>query len=275
MIINIIIIMFIMIFVNKYKIYKIYLFLSLHLNNIKQIIIWCKILGYITINIFNVLYWNCSQEVLLFTTNIFVNYIFENNLSTKVLSSYMGKETENNLITNIDNTQIVISQSTVNSLSNINEISNELELASIESGDSDNSDNEHSNKIENNFRNKMANINFTNFNLELNLEVKYEYLKYKFYLKGIDHNLPYLEWFINLLNNNDGNKTNIDNIIETNLNHILKIERDSKLNNLAFFRNKPFLINKLDNSPLTYPNIIPVFKGNSIYGEEEKIENTK
>jgi hypothetical protein len=272
MIINIIIIMFIMIFVKKYKIYKICLFVSLHLynNNIKQIINLCKLLGFITINIFNVLYWNCSQEVLLFTTNNFVNYIFEINLSTKILTSYMGKETENNLITNIESSQIVSSQSTVNPLSNINEISNELELARIESGDSENSDNENSNKIEKNIRNKMANINFTNFNLELNLEVKYEYLKYKFYLKGIDHNLPYLEWFINLLNLSDGNQTNIDNIIENNLNHILKIERDSKLNNLAFFRNKPFLINKLDNSPLTYPNIIPVFKGNSIYGEEEK-----
>jgi hypothetical protein len=57
MIINIIIIIFIMIFVKKYKIYRICLFVSLHLyNNIKQIIIWCKILELITINIFNMLY---------------------------------------------------------------------------------------------------------------------------------------------------------------------------------------------------------------------------
>ena len=275
MIINIIIIIFIMFFIKNYIRYKNFIFLTLQLNNIKQIINRCKILGFITINICNVLYWYISQEVLLFSSNNIVNSLFKDNLSTTVLSSYKGKETEINLNKNINSSQIVISPSTVNSLSNMNEISNEQELARIESGDSDNSDNEISNNIEKFLRNKMANLNFTNFNLELNLEVKYEYLKYKFYLKGLDCNLPYLEWFINLLNNSDGNKTNIDNIIENNLNHILKIERDSKLNNLAFFRNKPFLINKLDDSPLAYPNIIPIFKGNSIYGEEDKIEYTK
>jgi hypothetical protein len=187
----------------------------------------------------------------------------------------MDKETQNNLITNIDNSQIGSSQPTVNSFSNINEISIDLDLENIESGDSDTSDNERSNKIEKNLMNKMANINFTNFNLDLNLEAKYEYLRFKFFNKGIDHNIPYLEWFINLLHKSDGNKTNIDNIIEKNLNHILKIERETKLNNLAFFRTKPFLINKIDKSPMAFPNIIPVFKGLSIYGEEDKIEEKK
>lgn len=42
-----------------------------------------------------------------------------------------------------------------------------------------------------------------------------------------------------------------------------------KLNNLAFFRNKPFLINKIDNSPLAFPSVIPIFKGLSIYGEDD------
>jgi hypothetical protein len=73
----------------------------------------------------------------------------------------------------------------------------------------------------------------------------------------------------------DGNKTNIENLIEINLNQILKIERETQLNNLAFFRNSPFLINKIDNSPIAFPKIIPVFKGLSIYGEEDIIEDKK
>jgi hypothetical protein len=77
------------------------------------------------------------------------------------------------------------------------------------------------------------------------------------------------------LNQTDGHKTNIDQKIEFNLNHILKMERDSQLNNLAFFRNKPFLMNKFDHSPIALPKIIPVFKGLAIYGEEDLIEEKK
>jgi len=251
------------------------LFLRLPLYKIKHIINWCKIFGFISINIIK--FFNCkiSAEEFLLNLNYYYNNLFESLHPTKVLSSYMDKETQKNLITNIDNSQIGSSQPTVNYVSNINEVSNDLELENIESGASDTSENERSNNIEKNLINKMANINFTNFNLDLNLEAKYEYLKFKFYSKGIDHNIPYLEWFINLLHKSDGNKTNIDKIIETNLNHILKIERETKLNNLAFFRTKPFLINKIDNSPLAIPNIIPVFKGLAIYGEEDNIEEKK
>ena len=275
MLVNIIIISFIMIFLNKYKLYKIWLFLSLPLNKIKPIINRCHIFGFISINIIKFLNCNSSAEVFLFNLIYSYNNLFESLQPTKLLSSYLGKETPNNLITNIDNSQIGSSQSTVNSVSNINEVSNDLELDNIESGTSDTSENERSNNIEKNLINKMANIKFSNFNLELNLEAKYEYLKFKFYSKGIDHNIPYLEWFINLLTKTDGNKTNIDKIIETNLNHILKIERESKLNNLASFRTKPFLINKIDNSPLAFPNLIPIFKGLAIYGEEDNIEDKK
>lgn len=52
----------------------------------------------------------------------------------------------------------------------------------------------------------------------------------------------------------------MDDLIETNLNSIQKIERNAQLNNHAFFRIKPFLLNKTDRSPIAYPDTIPVSK---------------
>jgi hypothetical protein len=138
-----------------------------------------------------------------------------------------------------------------------------------ELSDNENSDKELPDNSEIILIKNSANINFTNFNQDLNIENKYNYLKLKFYNKGLDYNLPFLDWFINLLSNTDGNKINIDKIIDLNLNHLLKIDREVKLNNLAFFRNKPFLINKYDNSPLAYPSVIPIFKAFSTYGIED------
>ena len=67
MLVNIIIIIFIMIFFNKYKLYKIFLFLILPLYNIKHLINWCKIFGFIFMNIFKFL--NCSLSAEDFLLN--------------------------------------------------------------------------------------------------------------------------------------------------------------------------------------------------------------
>lgn len=180
----------------------------------------------------------------------------------------MGNDAQTILFTNNDNSQPSNYHQPLIYENSDNYISSENLLNKIDTSESDISDNEISNNLENEvIINNIGNIKFSDFNQELNLEEKYHYLKYKFYNKGIDHNIPYLDWFINLLDKTEGNKTNIDNIIEFNLNQILKMERDTQLNNLAFFRTKPFLINKFDHSPIAYPNIIPVFKGLSIYDE--------
>jgi hypothetical protein len=185
----------------------------------------------------------------------------------------LGNESTNNVIRFEDN-----SQSSSSHLSLINANSNkelliedmkELEKVSSDTSDNENSDEEFLDNKEIKLIQSYANIHFTNFNQDFTIEDKYNYLKLKFYNKGLDYNLPFLDWFINLLLNTDGNKINIDKIIDLNLNHILKIERETKLNHFAFFRNKPFLLNKFDNSPLALPSVIPTFKGFSKYGDED------
>nr|YP_009739434.1 hypothetical protein [Tricholoma saponaceum]QIC20278.1 hypothetical protein [Tricholoma saponaceum] len=268
-IINFIIIFFIMIFLYNYKLYTFFLVISLILPvyniNIKQLIKSCKLFGFFSINLLKILNCGLSPENILLLFNDHFNTIVISKISTH---SFMGNETQTIITTNNEPSQPSQPSSSHQSLIYSNSdkdiaIDNNLDIS-----ENDNSDKDRSN-------NQIANIKFTDFNKELNLEEKYDYLKEKFDRKGIDHNIPYLDWFINLLNQTDGHKTNIDQKIEFNLNHILKMERESQLNNLAFFRNKPFLMNKFDHSPIALPKIIPVFKGLSIYGEEDIIEEKK
>jgi len=278
-IINLMIIFIIMIFLYNYKIYTFFLVISLILPvyniNIKQLIIWCKIFGFISINLLKILNCGLSPENILLLFNGHFNIFFEFFISKFSTHSFMGNETQTIISTNNDPSQPSSSQLPLTYSNSDKDIAIDIKLDKLDTSESDNSDNERSNKIEINQLNNLANIKFTDFNQDLNLEEKYDYLKHKFYNKGIDHNIPYLDWFINLLNQTDGHKTNIDQKIEFNLNHILKMERDSQLNNLAFFRNKPFLMNKFDHSPIALPKIIPVFKGLAIYGEEDLIEEKK
>nr|YP_009517284.1 RNA polymerase [Tricholomella constricta]AYE93422.1 RNA polymerase [Tricholomella constricta] len=101
-----------------------------------------------------------------------------------------------------------------------------------------------------------TNTNIFNFNT-LSLNEKYEYIKLKFFNKAIEPNLPFLNWFIQLLVNTDGSQNNVDQIIETNLNALQKIEREAHLNSHSFTRIRPFLINKTDTSSTQIPNIVP------------------
>lgn len=283
---NLMIIFIIMISFYNYKIYKFLYIIRkiLPVQNMKLINKWCKIFGFISINILKVLNSGLSVEEILLICNFNFNKIFEFYLSN-VIMQFMGNETQN--ITNSDNYNSststshnsLISSNKDNSINFLLDQNHKNETDSSDSSDSSDS-NESSDKLfKKEFQNKefkkLDFVNFSDFNKDFNLEDKYLYLKKKFYNKGIDHNIPFLDWFVNLLNKSDGTKTNIDNIIEKNLNHIVKIERETQLNNLAFFRNKPFLINKFDNSPIAYPNIIPVFKGLTIYGEEDIIEEKK
>lgn len=244
----------------------------LQVYNFQYLIKGCKFFAFISINLLKIFYIGISPESLLFIVNAQFYKFFDICISNISIQSFMGNETQTSLITISDNSQPSSSHQTLTYSNSDKNLSNEILLDKIDTSDSDISDNEISKYIENNELNNIDKIKFTDFNLDLNLEEKYLYLKYKFYNKGIDHNIPYLDWFINLLIKTDGSKTNIDNIIEINLNHISKMEKENQLNNLAFFRTKPFLINKFDLSPIAFPNIIPVFKGLSIYGEEDLIE---
>jgi hypothetical protein len=104
-----------------------------------------------------------------------------------------------------------------------------------------------------------TNTNVFNFNT-LNLNEKYEYIKLKFFNKALEPNIPFLDWFIQLLANTDGSQNNVDQVLETNLNHIQKIQREAQLNSHSFSRIRPFLINKIDTSANQIPNIVP-YKG--------------
>lgn len=274
-IVNLMIIFIFMICLYNYIIYIFFIVINLILPvyNFKLLFKWCKIFGFISINILKILNIGLSPENLLFILNGQFNKIFEFFLSNISLQSYMGNDTQTILFTNNDNPQSSTYHQPLINANSDKYMSSENLLNKIDTSESDISENDISNNLENEvIINNIGNIKFSDFNQELNLEEKYHYLKYKFYNKGIDHNISYLDWFINLLDKTEGSKTNIDNIIEFNLNQILKMERDTQLNNLAFFRTKPFLINKFDHSPIAFPNIIPVFKGLSIYDEEDIIE---
>jgi len=61
-----------------------------------------------------------------------------------------------------------------------NDVKIEME---IDTKESDSSDNDSSNNIEDNLMNNIENIHFTDFNVELNLETKYQYLQSNLIIK--------------------------------------------------------------------------------------------
>lgn len=268
-IINIMTIFIIMLNYYSNNLYKIYFIIRIKFSviNLMQLIKWFKFCGFIFVNILKLLNSGLSPEDLLILFSY--NKNIESFLPTNIMQTFMDKESQNKLITKFDISKPSSSHQSLiySNYNKDNLIENYLE--NIDTSEGDKSESDTSNNIEINLNNNINNINFNNFNLELNLEDKHKYLIDKFYNKGIDSNLPLLDWFIKLLVKSDGSKNNIDKLIETNLNHILKIEREAQLNHYGFFRNKPFLINKTDNSPIAIPSIIPVFKGISNYGEEE------
>ena len=126
--------------------------------------------------------------------------------------------------------------------------------------DNDLSDNENYSDHEiNPFKDKIK--KFNNFN-ELNNDEKLCYLKSKYYDKGLDHNHHILDWFVKSIDSNTNReKVQVDNYIETNLNILLKLSRDTALKSHSFIRINPFL--KTFNGPLVYPYVIPQSKYSS------------
>lgn len=266
---NFIFLIILLIFINKYKLI---ISLMLPLYKLKNLINGCKFIFLILYYIFN-LFNIGGDDILLIFNNPKINNILETKLSNKIRLLIMGEEEEDNILTNYNKSQLSISsqpQERTNYLFNSGsnskvDIITELNTQNIDISDKDIIEDDYD--IDESFK---TNVNldlikdFTvpgfNFNSDLNLEEKHLYIKNKMCLKGMEPHFSILVWFTSKLDETDGSKSNIDKLIESNLNSLLKIERDAKLNNLAFFRNKPFLMNKIYNSPLTYPNVIPVFK---------------
>lgn len=112
-------------------------------------------------------------------------------------------------------------------------------------------------KILNNTGNPSELLKISNFH-SLNLAQKYDYIQAKFYQKGIDFNDPSVEWVIEKINKTDGTMTSVDNTINSNLNSILKIEREAKLNSHSFKRIRPFLLGRdYCSSPTQMPDTVP------------------
>nr|AYE93322.1 hypothetical protein C0992_000007 [Termitomyces sp.] len=102
-----------------------------------------------------------------------------------------------------------------------------------------------------------AMLKISNFH-SLNQALKYDYIQAKFYQKGIDLNGPSLDWIIEKINKTDGTMTSVDNAINSNLNSIIKIEREAKLNSHSFKTIRPFLLGKdYSSSPTQMPNTVP------------------
>jgi len=106
---------------------------------------------------------------------------------------------------------------------------------------------------------------FNNFNTDLSWEEKDYYFRIKFYIKGLDYNESWLDTLSKLLLETDGTPANVDKLIDSNLNHVLKLHREAQLNHLGFIRNKPFLITHADKIPLVSPHVIPISNASNIY----------
>ena len=111
------------------------------------------------------------------------------------------------------------------------------------------------------FLNKAGNstelLKIPNFFHTLELTQKYDYIQTKFYQKGLDFNVPSLDWIIEKINKTDGSMASVNSTIDNNLNSILKIEREAKLNSHSFKTIRPFLLGKDYSSPNQIPNTVP------------------
>jgi len=118
----------------------------------------------------------------------------------------------------------------------------------------------------------MKPIYFENFK-NLSQKEKFNYIYQKMYNKAIDPNKYLIEWLINsTLNNTNGNKLEIDNYIEINLNKIQKNERESQLMSHAFERTRPYPITRIDPSPHAFPVYMPMKKDMDDWDSQELID---
>jgi hypothetical protein len=201
-------------------------------DNLKNIILnWLKILKFILPLILNISTIDLENFKFLFSFNNYLNFFNNDNNS-------------NNVIINSNDNQV-----------NINEDNNNRSRSnSLSSNSSDNSNcSDSSNLSSKSFLKKE--IKFLDYK-DLSQEDKIDFLKQKFYLKGLDYN-PYLLNYLSdtLLKNTNGSNLDVNNYLNKDLNILSKNLIEARLNNHGFFRVKPFLIHK--KYDLSYPNVIP------------------
>jgi hypothetical protein len=94
-------------------------------------------------------------------------------------------------------------------------------------------------------------------------------------LKGLTINPFLIHYFIEaIIKNTSGFKIDVDNFLNMNLNTILNDQRNIQLNNHAFTRIKPILLNNSNKSD--FASIVP-FKPDNLFNIEleEELENMK
>jgi len=213
---------------NNNYIFRKNLFNNIYNDNLKKkniVLNWLKFIKIILSLIINISLIDLEYFKFLFS----FNYYYNNS---------------NNI--NSNDNQINISEDNNNNRSRSN---------SLSSNSSDNSNcSDSSNLSSKSFLKKE--INFFNFK-DLSQEDKIDFLKQKFYLKGLDFNPYLLNYFSDtLLKNTNGSNLDVNNYLNKDLNLLSKNLIDAKLNNRGFFRVKPFLIHK--KYDLIYPNVIPL-----------------
>jgi hypothetical protein len=220
------------------------------------------------------------NEFLLFfnLNNIFNFSDSKNNYKLLMFAMRNDSEDDSNLLANIESSQASSSTSLINhfnsSNSSLNTKTMEENLTNTDSTKLDNiddktkdyvSDSESESDISIKTKRTLALMrnssifNFRNFN-RLALDEKHYFVEKKMYLKGLESSLAMEDWLVNLLSKTSGNRATVEKVLDDNLNHILKMERNAQLENCGFIRNKPFLITQAHKTPLVYPHVIPLSK---------------
>lgn len=197
--INIILIILWLYLILNYNIrYKYFIAIN---NLFKPIIFIIKGIKYINIiiilyYIFNLLFKGLLVEelLLIFYSNNLLNLINFNNIKF----SFLGDESIDNSIpknNNFNSQNSIIrreelSTSNENISNNILDNPNDSDISSLKSDLSEEYFSQESTESFENFNNKSLNF-------------KYKYLKRKFFNKAIEYNIPFLDWFIELLNKNE------------------------------------------------------------------------
>jgi len=118
----------------------------------------------------------------------------------------------------------------------------------------------------------MKPIEFKNFK-DITQKEQSNYIYQKMYNKAIEPNQFLIDWLVNsTLNNTNGNKSDIDDYINSNLNIIQKKERESQLMSHAFERTRPYPIKRIDPSPYAFPVYMPMKRPMDEWESQELID---
>src|ERR1700677_2217560 len=99
---------------------------------------------------------------------------------------------------------------------------------------------------------------------------KNKYISNMMASKGLEINPFLINYFIGaILNNTSGNKIDVDNFLNTNLNTIMNDQRNLQLNKHSFVRYKPFLLN---NSSTSYNSSVLPYVPDDAFAYELKEE---